>query len=100
MKLTAWRKRKMSEDYCVEEEANQCEGCIYNIVGERKDRKGYVMKTSACLCEEYMAAGCIPTYQFSDSDIYEGKMKIGKEKIVFKISASKKLRENVSFNMK
>ena len=65
-------------------ELNKCDGCIYRLVGERKDRQGYVWKTSACLCEEEMCAGCIPEYQFSDHHIYEGKMSFEDGKMVFK----------------
>lgn len=45
---------------------DKCDGCIYRIVGERQDRHGTIKKTSACLCEEEMCAGCIPTYQFEE----------------------------------
>ena len=72
---------------------SQCDGCIYLIVGERKDGQGYVWKTSACLCEKEMCAGCIPTYQFSDSHIYKGKMKVENGEIVFK--HHKKLKDSV-----
>ena len=80
-----------------DETMNNCEGCIYRIVGERKDRQGYVIHTSACLCEREMAASCIPEYAFPDSYIYEGKMKTEKGFIVFKTSR-KKLRKNVTFH--
>ena len=73
---------------------NQCDGCIYFIVGERKDRQGYVWKTSACLCEAEMCAGCMPEYQFMDYHIYKGKMKIEEGKLVFK--HHKKLKDTVT----
>lgn len=81
-------------------EQSICDGCIYLISGERKDRQGYVKTTSECLSEKYMAAGCIPTYQFGDAEIYEGKMKVENGQIVFKISTKKKLRKNVTFREK
>ena len=82
------------QDYCVEEEANKCEGCIYRISGERRDKQGYVLKTSACLCEEEMAAGCAPEYQFPDHYIFEGKMRVTKKGLIsFKHKG--KLKPNV-----
>jgi hypothetical protein len=80
-------------------EVIDCVGCIYHIVGERKDKLGYTMKTSECLCEKYMAASCIPTYQFDESDIFKGKMKIEKSGLVFYLSKPKKLRDNISYSL-
>jgi hypothetical protein len=87
-----------NEDYCVEEEAHKCEGCIFNIVGERKDKRGYVMKTAACLCEQEMCASCAPSYQFSDYKIYEGELTFPKDSFgfVFKRSKPKRLLKNVT----
>lgn len=78
---------------------NDCEGCIYLIKGERKDRQGYTMKTSACLCEREMAASCIPTYSFDDYHIYKGKMVKKGNFIIFRKQRNKALKDNVTFQL-
>lgn len=48
---------------------SKCDGCTYWIDGIRRDRKGHEVETSQCLCEAWMCAGCIPTYEFSDAEL-------------------------------
>ncbi len=50
-----------------------CDGCIYLIKGQRKDKAGYVIDFECCLCEEETSTGCVPTYEFPSSFLYEGE---------------------------
>ena len=84
------------QDYCVEENDHRCEGCIYCIIGERKDKRGYIVKTSACLCEDEMAASCAPEYQFPPYYLYKGKMNFKKGKIYFHHNG--RLKNNVVYS--
>ena len=59
---------KSQEEERMSEES-KCLGCTFLLIGFRQDRKGHLIRGTMCLCEELMAAGCIPDYEFSELEM-------------------------------